>query len=596
MRWNTNFLGAVLLILACASSLLKLPSRLQTAAEPSCEGGGYCFVTSEGAGARNGVDWDNAYADLPRTLTRGVMYFVAGSEKSYADHVFDDPDRGTAQIFIYKAVDCAVVPSAPYCGTINPASVAGWQASFGTQPANWISTPDQDPEAYIASIWHFCTDYYTVDGVTGSTAPSTPGGQGFVIGAQNKMLEGMLAIGNNGCGGPSPAGLTNLVFSHLEVKGTGPMPYYQVPVTDCSYDGSNATITMASSLNGVVGDRMGGWTSADRIIFTNARSSSISSTQAVLPLNANPCSTLAYVDLDFLPPIGFEAVNHANLNETVSNLTIQYCYVHDTGESFLAYNGYNVALLHNYFARNRSTITEHGSIVQFDEGASSTVSGPVTVAYNFVVDPTGTATFTHLGLPARCASNCGTLDGYYVYGNIVTCSPSALPYQCFSGHGTIDDNSGFTVTRNSRFYDNTLIGVDVSGVSLFNLNSIGGVAEDNLFFASRTVYMNGVIHDYNTLVDSRIAYGATCETHEICIPSDAANPFINDAGFDFHLAADTDASAKSRNPVAGGKFLPSPYNIDFDGKTRGASGTWARGAYEFNNGPQRPANLKTTVR
>ncbi len=30
-----------------------------------------------------------------------------------------------------------------------------------------------------------------------------------------------------------------------------------------------------------------------------------------------------------------------------------------------------------------------------------------------------------------------------------------------------------------------------------------------------------------------------------------------------------------------GVSLASPYNMDMDGKTRGADGTWDRGAYEF---------------
>lgn len=510
------------------------------------------------------------------------MYFLAGSATSYRDHKFDDPNKGNAQIYIYKAVDCGVVPSAVYCGTINPASVTGWQPSFGTNAANWIPAPLADPETFVSSVWHFCSDYYTVDGVTGSTAPASPGGQGFVIGGQNNMLEGMVTIGNDGCGGASPSGLTDISFSHMEVRGTGPMPYYQVAVTGCSYDGTNATIGTASSLNGVAGDRIGGWTTANRTLFTNADARSINSSHVVLPLPTNPCSALAYVGLDFLPPIGISAVNHATLNETVTNLTVQYCYVHDTGESFSAYNGYNVSLLHNYFARNRSTPTEHGSIVQFDEGSASMISGPATVAYNFVVDPTGTATFTHLGLPARCTLNCGTLDGLYVYGNIITCSPTARSYECFSGQGTIDDNSGFTITKNSAFYNNTVTGIAESGVALYNANSTGGVAENNLFFGSQTVHMNGVSHGYNTLLNSRIAYGATCHAYESCIPRGAPDPFVNDVGFDFHLLANMNSGTKSRMATAQGKFLPAPYNIDFDGKTRGAGGTWERGAYEFN--------------
>jgi hypothetical protein len=598
MRWNTNFPGVVLLILANAFCLLLLPSRFQAATERSCEARGYCFVTPEGAGARNGVDWNNAYADLPNALTRGVMYFVAGSENSYADHVFNDPDRGTAEIYIYKAIDCAVVPSAPYCGTINPARVAGWQPSFGTNTAKWIPTPDPDPETrFFPTIWHFCSDYYTVDGVTGSTAPASPGGQGFVIGAQNQMFEGMVAIGNDATGCGSPAGLTNISFSHMEVKGTGPMPYYQVGVTGCSYAAGEAAISTAASLNGVGGDRVGGWDSSGRNrLFTNAAASSMSSTQVVVPAASNPCPMLAWVGLDFFPLAGFEGINHANLEESVTNITIQYCYVHDLGATITAYNGYNISLLHNYLAGNRSTPTEHSSILQFTEGSGSDTSGPITIAYNFILDGTGTAWISHL------PTNGGTLDGLYVYGNIFACHSGAESYQCGVGHANVSDNAGFTVIQNLRFYNNTVAGnIGPVGVSLLNARSTAMI-ENNLFYDNggdvKMQANGGLTHDYNTLLNSSAAYGTTCNSslHETCVASGANNPFANDARFDFHLVVETNSAAQSRVAVTEGKYLPPPYNIDFDGQTRGANGTWARGAYGFNDGPQRPANLKTTVR
>ena len=590
MQRETRFPRAVNFTLIFTACLFLLSLRFRTAAQRSCEATGYCFITPAGAGAKTGVDWNNAYADLPRRLTRGVMYFLAGSATSYRDHKFDDPDKGNAQIYIYKAVDCGVVPSAVYCGTVNPAFVAGWQPSFGTDAANWIPTPLADPEfKFFPTIWHFCSDYYTVDGVTGSTAPTSPGGQGFVIGAQNNMLEGMVTVGNDGCGGASPSGLTNFSFSHMEVKGTGPMPYYQVAVTGCSYDDTNATITTASSLNGVAGDRVGGWDKSGRThLIVGAVSSSMTSTQVVVPVASNPCATLAWVGLDFGPPTGFFAVNHANMNETVTNLTIQYCYVHDVMETVSVYNGYHVNLLHNYLARNRSTPTEHASIVQFDESTNSTVDGPVTVAYNFILDGTGTAWITHLGEPARCRTDCGTIDGYYIYGNIFTCHRGATFYECGAGQAIVSDNSGNNIVRNAVFYNNTIAGaIGPVGVLLLNANSTG-VAENNLFYnAGHSVKMQmagGGTHDYNTLLDSSAVYGTTCNRsgHDTCLASGAADPFVNRAGSDFHLIANMNSRAKSRKATAQGKFLPSPYDIDFDGKARGADGTWERGAYEFN--------------
>lgn len=587
--FNIQLPRATRLILICGMCLLTFPRPLPPP-QRSCEATGYCYVTPIGAGAKNGTDWDNAYTDLPMNLTRGVSYFLAGSPTNYRDHAFDDADNGTEQIFVYKAVDCRVFSSAAYCVKTNPAEVAGWQASFGTETAKWIPTPNPDPEIkFFPTIWHFCSDYYTVDGVTGSTSPMRPGGQGFVIGAQNNMLEGMVTIGNDGCGGESPAGLTNLSFSHMEIEGTGPMPYYQVTVTGCMYSGGNATITTASSLNGVAGDRVGGWDKSSRLrLFTNAVASAMSSTQVIVPLPMDPCSKLAWVGLDFLPLSGFEGINHANISEPVTNLSIQHCYLHDLGEAVAVYNGYYVNLSHNYLARNRATPTEHASIVQFDEGASSAVSGPITVAYNFVLDGNGTAWITHLGEPARCRMDCGTIKGYYVYGNIFTCHAGAAFYQCGSGQGVVSDNAGNNIVQDAVFYNNTIAGqIGPAGVMLLNPKSTA-IVENNLFYDNgnqvRMQANGGVTHDYNTLLNSSVVYGTTCNVggHETCIAGGAKDPFVNDAAFDFHLRADMNSAANSRKPTEQGETLPAPFNSDFDGKVRGTDGTWNRGAYEFN--------------
>jgi hypothetical protein len=577
------------LLLAASFALPLSPFlRFHLAAGGTCEASGSCYVTPTGAGAKTGTDWNDAYADLPASLTRGVTYFLAGSATSYAMHRFNDANSGTTAITIYKAVDCSLTPTAPYCGTINPASVAGWQASFGTTAAAWIDTALPDPETSTGSNWQFCSDYYKIDGVTGSTSPANPGDQGFVVGTQNKKTNGIINLGNQGCTS-SPSGLTNLSFSHLNVGGVGRMPYFPVSVTSCTYAGTSATIGTASSLSGIVGDTIAGWTNANAILFNGVAASSISSTQVVVPLATSPCATLAGLALDFSPADAFFAFNHANGAETFTNLTIQNSYVHDVSETIEIYNGYNVNILHNYLARNRSTPTQHSSIVQFSEGSPSTVSGPATVAYNFVLDATGTGVIEHLGEPTGCNSNCGTINGFYVYGNIFTCDKAPLTL-CGVGQATVSDNAGENNVQNALFYNNTVAdGAGPGGLYLLSARSTGGVAENNLYYnlgTTNSVKMqgpNGFVHAYNTLLNSVEAYGtAPCTANETCIPSGAADPFVNDAGLDFRLAAPMNAASNSRKVAAQGLSLPSPYDLDFEGLVRGADGTWARGAYEFS--------------
>jgi MYXO-CTERM domain-containing protein len=60
-----------------------------------------CAYVREGAGG-SGVDWTDAYAELPATLQRGAVYFVA--DGSYPGYTFDDPSEGGVPITVRKAL------------------------------------------------------------------------------------------------------------------------------------------------------------------------------------------------------------------------------------------------------------------------------------------------------------------------------------------------------------------------------------------------------------------------------------------------------------------------------------------------------------
>jgi hypothetical protein len=564
------------------------------------------FIVGGGAGTKSGADWNNAYADLPSSLIRGDTYFLAGSATSYGIHTFNDADSETLVISIYKAIDCSLVPTAPYCGTINPASIAGWQASYGTAAALWQDTAQTDPATGTPSFWNFCSDYYTIDGVTGITDPVIgPSGQGFRLLTQNDKSDGLVNIGD--CVSP-PSGLTNLSFNHLEVGGVGPMPYYQVPVTSCSYAGGSATIGVASTLSGVVGDLIAGWNSSNGIIFLAVAATSISSSQVVVPLATSPCATLALVALDIAPAVGFQAYNRTSVTETFTNLTFQHSYVHDVAETFIVFNGYTVALLSNYLARNRSTPTQHESFIELDEGANAIVDGPVTIAYNFMLDPVGTGTIEHLGQATGCSINCGTINGLYVYGNIITCHASAPSYQCSVGHATVGDNAGQNNVQNLVFYNNTMTNIAPAGPYLLSAGSTGAIAEDNLFDnipGPNAVRFEGagsdagIAHDYNTVLNSALLWINSCQPHDYCTTSGSADPFVADASYNFNLTFDMGAASNSRTMQSQGLLLSPPYAVDFSGITRGTDGTWERGAYEFDTGastkPNPPTNLQVSV-
>lgn len=554
------------------------------------------YVWCGASGSATGADFTNAKTTFPTsgTLVRGDTYVVAGTVScTYPSYIFNDVDSGTTVITIRKAQ--ASLDS----------GVAGWQASFGTAVADWTDTPQADPLTGTNATWQFCSDYYTIDGITGNTDPITgPSGQGFKLGTQNKKIAGIINIGNAGCAN-NPAGLTDLSFSHLDVGGTAgsPAPYFPAAVTSCSYSGGNATIGIGGSLGGIVGDVIAGWTSAGAIVFQNIANSSISSSQVIVPLGSTPCATLAFVALDFFPGYSFFITNNSNLNETFTNITIQTSYLHDEAEAIRVTNGYTVNILNNYTARNRFTPTQHGSMIQVNEGANATVSGPVTIAYNFTLDPSGTATYVHLGQPTACGSNCGTINGYYIYGNIITCDAGTSAYTSpgCGAVGTISDNGGQNIVQNALFYGNTIANQPGPvGVNLTNAGSTA-TAENNIFYnitgtnAVRLQANGGLTFDYNMMLNSTLLFSITCQTHDFCTTSGTADPFVNDAIYNFKLLADQSGATTAGNITAQGLALSAPYNLDFLGNTRGVDGTWERGAYEFSSVASTPTFSGGTI-
>ena len=59
------------------------------------------YVTSTGAGSKNGSDWANAYQGFPASLTRGDNYYIAAG--TYGGYTFNTPNSDSSVITIKKA-------------------------------------------------------------------------------------------------------------------------------------------------------------------------------------------------------------------------------------------------------------------------------------------------------------------------------------------------------------------------------------------------------------------------------------------------------------------------------------------------------------
>ncbi len=58
-------------------------------------------ITPSGSGAQTGADWNNAFAGIPATLTRGDIYYLA--DGTYPQYTFSQADSGTTTIEFRKA-------------------------------------------------------------------------------------------------------------------------------------------------------------------------------------------------------------------------------------------------------------------------------------------------------------------------------------------------------------------------------------------------------------------------------------------------------------------------------------------------------------
>lgn len=115
-------------------------------------------VRKNASGAADGTTWDDAFTDLPGTLTRGDIYCVADNDggANYVSYTFNDALSGSTLITIQHAED----------GDGSCDQLANWVASYGDGQAVW------SPQML------FTEGFYTWDGVSRTALDA---GHGFKI-------------------------------------------------------------------------------------------------------------------------------------------------------------------------------------------------------------------------------------------------------------------------------------------------------------------------------------------------------------------------------------------------------------------------------
>jgi hypothetical protein len=134
--------------------------------------------------------------------------------------------------------------------------------------------------------------------------------------------------------------------------------------------------------------------------------------------------------------------------------------------------------------------------------------------------------------------------------------------------------------RNAKVYNNAFINVDQQSLSTLPNIASGNEAYNNIFYNSQSPdFTKFSSHNYNHFIN---AGGTHSESNGT---SGTTDPFVNIAGKDFRLKAGTGA----------GMNLAAPFNSDAAGNTRGADGTFDRGAFEYVTGAitvSAPTNLR----
>jgi len=421
---------------------------------PSYALAGTYYVTQSGAGSKDGSNWNNAYAGLPSSLSRGSTYYIA--DGSYGSRTFDTAASGNQVITLKKA-------TASDHGTST-----GWSGSMG------------DGQATFGSYVGVETDDWLFDGQTRNSDWTS--GYGFKVQATS---SGAKTVRFN-------TTTDNVTFRYFDIAHRG-----------SGYD------------------------------------------------EASDCVYSIYKQ---------------------TNLTFQYCYIHDCSRDHFVLTNFDGLTIHDcYIARNWSTSSNHGQCFHFIQGNNCDIHG------NKIVDIVGTGVlvpmdgegktfnntkfYNNVVWKTNTGSNFATgfvriindvsVNGMYIHHNTIV---------DFDGWYSVYENTSGT-TQNIYAYNNLWDGCGRDGS--FN----GGGSGVNLNYSS---YYN--------------CSGHTNEANDV---EGNGNIFVNRSGEDFHLTAHTVA----------GTSVGSPYNVDKDGVPRVNPD---RGAFEYNDGnidssevpPSPPTNLK----
>jgi len=231
---------------------------------------------------------------------------------------------------------------------------------------------------------------------------------------------------------------------------------------------------------------------------------------------------------------------------TILDITINHCFLHNS--SFIQIAGADGLLIeYNAFAAGwakeaiRGQGTAKNGIIRYNTFYNASQKDPD--------DPTSGTT---ADIAMWDGDGAGSMDNWEIYGNIIW-NDITIPHSggtILMGGGSWSGNIG-PLVNNVVVYNNTMVGIDNTAVIIVD-GGTGNVATNNLW--------------YNCTGTPTASANTTATNGET-----ATDIFVSVAGGDFRLSQES----------AAGTSLSSPYNVDMDGVTRGVSGNFSRGAFQF---------------
>jgi len=241
-----------------------------------------------------------------------------------------------------------------------------------------------------------------------------------------------------------------------------------------------------------------------------------------------------------------------------TDMLVSYCHIHDWKRDGMIIVGgsRDIIVEHSWFENTHSNPSQHGQAIYAGLNSADDWTIRHTTFKN--IHGSGNIFFS------------GDVNGFDIYGNTFWQTEQS---ECWNSgtNGLINHNDAVGSADNNRFHHNTMVNLaDPSrGVEAgLNLDSgTGNLAYNNLWYGCDGVINSHFVTDHNALdidLDS--------DENDELLTSD---PFVDMANGDFRLKA----------PTLDALHLPSPYDVDPDGNTRGADGVWDRGAYEYTGAP-----------